>query len=358
MSHDDGPLERAEAELYALRPEEFVAARDRLAATLRTQGDRATAAKVKAMRRPTLSTWAVNQLATGASRQVRQLVQLGEDLQAAQDAAVAGDVAAARGLLQLSATVRHAIAELVRTAVGLLAQAGYQASDAVRQRLTANLQAAIATPAGRAALAEGRLTRDLEPAGFGALTGGFPAPPEEAPPRRPAARAGTGGQAAAEAEPAEAEEATGAEQAADQPEAERETAAEREAEAERVAARREAAQRALAAAVEQERAADEHAASAAKGAEDAQAAATAAQARADGMREAAAGLRQAAEELAERARAAEQAADQAQTDAERLAASAAQVAALAEAATAELERARHAREVAEAEYAGSEQAGS
>ena len=32
-------------------------ARDRLAATLRSQGDRATAAKVKAMRRPTLSTW-------------------------------------------------------------------------------------------------------------------------------------------------------------------------------------------------------------------------------------------------------------------------------------------------------------
>jgi hypothetical protein len=340
---DDEQLERVEAELYALRPEEFVVARDRLAATLRTQGDRATAAKVKAMRRPTLSTWATNQLAAGASREVRQLVQLGEDLQAAQEAAVAGDVVAARGLLQLSTTVRRATAEVARKAVQLLAQAGYQASDAVRQRLAANLQAAIATPAGRAALAEGRLTRDLEPTGFDALTGGFPAPPEEEP-ARPAARAGAARQAEAEAPAGPAEAAA--------------TEAEDVAEAERAAARREAAQRALTAAVEQERAAGERAAAAAKGAEDAQAAATTAQARADGMREAAAGLRQAAEELAERACAAEQAADQAQTDAERLAASAAQVAALAEAATAELERARHAREVAEAQYAGSEQAGS
>jgi hypothetical protein len=49
--------------LYAGPPEEFVAARDALAKRLRADGDRATAAEVAKLRRPTATAAALNQVA-------------------------------------------------------------------------------------------------------------------------------------------------------------------------------------------------------------------------------------------------------------------------------------------------------
>src|SRR4051812_44776528 len=50
-------------DLFALDPSEFTAARDRLVAELREAGDKGAAAEVKALRRPTVTAWALNQLA-------------------------------------------------------------------------------------------------------------------------------------------------------------------------------------------------------------------------------------------------------------------------------------------------------
>ncbi|HEX5586986.1 MAG TPA: hypothetical protein VFZ17_06735, partial [Acidimicrobiia bacterium] len=50
-------------ELYALRPEEFVTTRDRLAKELRADGNATAATEVRARRRPNLVAWSVNQVA-------------------------------------------------------------------------------------------------------------------------------------------------------------------------------------------------------------------------------------------------------------------------------------------------------
>src|SRR4029453_8730605 len=55
--------EQAGDELFGLPPEEFVAARDDLARRLKREGDAKAAARIKALRRPPLSAWAVNRLA-------------------------------------------------------------------------------------------------------------------------------------------------------------------------------------------------------------------------------------------------------------------------------------------------------
>ena len=47
-------------ELFTLPPEEFVAARDRLAAELKEAGKADEAAEVKRLRRPSVVAWAVN----------------------------------------------------------------------------------------------------------------------------------------------------------------------------------------------------------------------------------------------------------------------------------------------------------
>jgi hypothetical protein len=55
--------EDAVAGLYQLPVAEFVAARDQLVRQLRAAGDREAARRVAALRRPSISAWAANQLA-------------------------------------------------------------------------------------------------------------------------------------------------------------------------------------------------------------------------------------------------------------------------------------------------------
>lgn len=76
-------------ELFAARPEEFVATRDRIARDLKADGDDELAAQVKKMKRPTLATWSLNQLVTDdgdavdeyldASRALRRVQEQGGD---------------------------------------------------------------------------------------------------------------------------------------------------------------------------------------------------------------------------------------------------------------------------------------
>ena len=82
--------EQASDELFGLAPEEFVAARDGLARRLKREGDAETAARVKALRRPTLSAWAVNQLARARGRELEPLLDAGERLRSAHQDALAG----------------------------------------------------------------------------------------------------------------------------------------------------------------------------------------------------------------------------------------------------------------------------
>jgi hypothetical protein len=178
MSTEVGDLDAALAALYQLPLEQFVATRDQLARRLRAAGDRATARQVAGLRRPPVSAWAANQLSHAAPNAVAELLEAGAALRQAQQDALAGQPGAARQLRAATAHLRAAITRLGARAETLLVRAGHAASDATLTRLAATLQAAATgDEAARAALAQGRLPGDLDPAGFGLDLGPAPAEP-------------------------------------------------------------------------------------------------------------------------------------------------------------------------------------
>jgi hypothetical protein len=157
--------EQAGDELFGLPPEEFVAARDDLARRLKREGDAEAAARVKALRRPPLSAWAVNRLAREQAAALDPLLAAGERLRAAHQAALAGEGAAE---LRVAAKAeREAVAGLVETALEQLREAGHPTTDATRDRVAATLHAAAASPEAAELVRHGRLTVDLDPSGFG-----------------------------------------------------------------------------------------------------------------------------------------------------------------------------------------------
>jgi hypothetical protein len=202
MSTEVGDLDAALAALYQLPLEQFVATRDQLARRLRAAGDRASARQVAGLRRPPVSAWAANQLAHAAPNAVAELLEAGAALRQAQQDALAGQPGAARRLRAATAQLRAALTRLSSRAETLLVRAGHAASDATLARLAATLQAAATgDEATRAALAQGRLPGDLDPAGFGLEVVRAPAEPaapaevvpaapvDQADPRRERARA-------------------------------------------------------------------------------------------------------------------------------------------------------------------------
>ncbi|HEX3202067.1 MAG TPA: hypothetical protein VHW42_09060, partial [Actinomycetes bacterium] len=157
--------ELAGDELFGLPPEEFVATRDEVARRLRREGDTEAARRVKALRRPSLSAWAVNQLARSQQRALEGLLVAGERLRAAHQAALAGGDAA--DLRAATRAEREAVAGLVSAALDRLREAGHPTTETTRDRIAATLHAGAASPEAADLVRHGRLTADLDPSGFG-----------------------------------------------------------------------------------------------------------------------------------------------------------------------------------------------
>jgi hypothetical protein len=169
-------LERELDELYGRPLGEFTAARNELAKRLKKAGQTGEAESVGGLAKPSISAWAVNQLARREPSRVRELLEAGENLVGAQKAALAG--AAANRFDDASRRQRDAVRELVAAAVGVLEEAGHRPSDAIRQRIAASLRAASVDPAGRGLLEHGRLEADFESAGLDLLAGLAPPRPK------------------------------------------------------------------------------------------------------------------------------------------------------------------------------------
>ena len=172
-------------ELFELDPEEFVAARDALARRLRGEGDKAAAATVKGLRRPTVAAWALNQLARRHGDEVQALVAEGQELAEAQGRALAGE---RTGFREAAQRRRDAIRQLTRRADAVLVGR----NPAVhRDDVVATLTAASVDPDAASSLLEGRLAAPIAaPTGFEG-TGTEPSPEAAATePARPKGRAG------------------------------------------------------------------------------------------------------------------------------------------------------------------------
>jgi hypothetical protein len=146
-------------DLYRLPLNEFTPARNTLAKSL----SGADAKCVRALPKPTLVAWAVNQVFWHARGAYDRLMKSGERLRAAQIAALEGRHADVRAATE---THRHAIADAVREAERLAAAAGSKpGADALARTFEAlSVATGVAEPPGR-------LTQPLQPAGFEALAG-------------------------------------------------------------------------------------------------------------------------------------------------------------------------------------------
>ncbi|MBC7292299.1 MAG: hypothetical protein H5T83_13320 [Actinotalea sp.] len=147
--------------LYALRLEEFVAARDARAKELRAAGDRDLAGEVAGLRRPTTAAWAVNQLVRARREEVEQLLELGAALREAQETFAGPE------LRQLDRQQRQVVAAIRRQAHAVAAERGQRLSETVGRQVEATLKAGMADPAAARAVRSGRLVTDLESTGFG-----------------------------------------------------------------------------------------------------------------------------------------------------------------------------------------------
>ena len=146
-------------ELYALPLSEFTASRNTFAKTL--SGDEAK--RVRALAKPTVVPWAVNQLFWKGRAVYDRLLKQGGALRAAQIAALKGRDADVRLAAEAH---RRALSDAVHHAADLASAEGTRpdADDLARMLEAVSL---AARPADR----PGRWTESIQPAGFEALSG-------------------------------------------------------------------------------------------------------------------------------------------------------------------------------------------
>jgi hypothetical protein len=143
--------------LYQLPLDEFTAARNALAK--QAGGD---AARIRALSKPPVPAWAVNQLFWKDRSTWDDLIAAAENARKVNRAVLAGragDVRAANKVHE------EALDRAFKSTLSLLASSGHPATDATRQAISITLRALPgADPAGR-------LTQPLQPGGFEALAG-------------------------------------------------------------------------------------------------------------------------------------------------------------------------------------------
>lgn len=149
-------------ELYASVPAAFTSARDALVGQARERGDRAAAADLAGMKRPTQGAWLVNQLALRRPAAVAELIELGEEIRAAQ-----GSVPPAQ-LRDLSARRRRELDAALTAATNLATEAGQTApTRAQLGEVESTLAAAMADEQAANLVRSGRVIKALQYSGFG-----------------------------------------------------------------------------------------------------------------------------------------------------------------------------------------------
>lgn len=175
-------------ELYGLPAAEFTGARD---AAAKAAGDRALTTRIKALRKPTASAWAVNLLVRRATDQIDQVLAVAESLRAAAEAMDGEELRA------LTRQRRQLTAALATSARSLAREQGVALSTATTEQVEGMLTAAMLDPVAARVVRSGLVVtafsstglEDLDPAAVCAIAEaveGHRAPAVEAPSARPA----------------------------------------------------------------------------------------------------------------------------------------------------------------------------
>ena len=183
-------LTEAIAALYAGPLDAFTPSRDALAKQLRGDGDREAADRVKRLRKPSVTAWALNRARAADPERVSELLVAGERLRDAQDGLFGAGSSEGSGgrdaLRTASAGERRLVDALVAAAEAQLAAAGHTPTPTMSNRLFATLRAVSTDDEARGALSSGTLARDYEIADFGfGLALDFELPDAPAPPEAP-----------------------------------------------------------------------------------------------------------------------------------------------------------------------------
>ncbi|MFT4470401.1 hypothetical protein ACMX2H_10905 [Arthrobacter sulfonylureivorans] len=181
-------LESAARELYALLPGEFTAARNAKAKEAAQAGDKALAARLRSLSKPTAAAWLLNMMAVHRRDEINGVIELGAAMSQAQQELDPRQMRALgdqrRGLLSAMASGGRQLAD----------ELGHSVSPAVVTEVEQTLRAAMSDPAAGAALASGLLTASfastgLDPVDLDGIVAvpeavGSPAPASAAPTRR------------------------------------------------------------------------------------------------------------------------------------------------------------------------------
>lgn len=166
--------------LFQLPLADFTSARNALATRLRREGHDPEAERVKALQKPPISAWAVNQLHWRHRDEMDALLDAGERFRKAQATQLAGRKADLRQVLNER---RDALSALMKRASGILRDAGHASTPETSRRVATTLEALATWGRTPEAPHAGRLSDDVEAPGFEALAALVP-------------RAGSGKQAA------------------------------------------------------------------------------------------------------------------------------------------------------------------
>ena len=142
--------------LYTVPLESFIAERNRVAKDLAEAGDDDAAGRVKALRKPSVTAWALNQLSRSDEVLIRDLIASGARMKSALDS---GDRSGAR---EAQAARRAGLKAAGDRAKEILETAGHASGPQVEKIRSILLQASTDQDVANAIL-EGRLSKEPEP---------------------------------------------------------------------------------------------------------------------------------------------------------------------------------------------------
>lgn len=158
-------------DLYGLPLDEFVAARD-------AEAKRTKDKSLKALRKPTMAAWLVNQLVRHKPKTIEHLLELGNMLRRAQAHLDA------EGMRELNEQRRLLLKSLAQESRALGRELGQKISEGVEQEVVETLSAALADKELGEQVREGKLTEALHFSGFGDLAAIVPRPAKPPAPSR------------------------------------------------------------------------------------------------------------------------------------------------------------------------------
>ena len=207
MARRDDPIDT----LFKLPLTEFIGTRKKLAAQLKKDGNADEAERVKALAKPPISAWTVNQLYWTQREEFEELMATGQRFRKAQ---TSGKMVNMREALEGR---RESLLRLSDFATEILRDAGHNPSLDTLRRITTTLEALSSYESLSGGATPGRLTQDIDPPGFDSF-GSFipstgtakrpPDPPQVSPPKKSVTTPGkTRTTAAAETAPREQRQA-------------------------------------------------------------------------------------------------------------------------------------------------------